>query len=132
MRYVLLLLAVFLMAPVTFAQHTIKVTVKNEESKQPVAGATVSLKDAGITATTDANGKAELTDIPTGPQVIEVFSPGFETKELKLTFPLVEQSEQIVFIRVNNEIGEATITSTARISREIDDVPTRIEAINEE
>ncbi len=33
---------------------------------------------------------------------------------------------------VNNELGEVTITSTTRISREIDDVPTRIEAINEE
>jgi iron complex outermembrane receptor protein/outer membrane receptor for ferrienterochelin and colicins len=132
MKYVLLLLAVLLTAPVTFAQHTFKVTVKNEESKQPVVGATVTLKDTDITATTDANGKAELTNIPAGEQVIEIFSPGYATKELKLTFPLSDQSEQEVFIAVDNELGEVTITSTTRISREIDDVPTRIEAISEE
>lgn len=38
----------------------------------------------------------------------------------------------MILIRVHNELGEVTITSTTRISREIDDVPMRIEAINEE
>src|SRR4029079_17885808 len=80
----------------------------------------------------DASGKLELSNIPDGEQVIEVSSPGYETKELKMTFPLADNSEQVIFIRVHNELGEVTITSTTRISREIDDVPTRIEAINEE
>src|SRR6185436_3415383 len=99
MRRVLLLLALVFTAQTAFAQNSFNVTVKNEESKQPVVGATVSVKDTDITATTDANGKATLTRIPAGEQIIEVFSPGFETKELKLTFPLADQSEQVVFIK---------------------------------
>ena len=132
MRHVLFLLAVLLTAQTAFAQHPYKVTVKNEESKQPVAAAVVSVKGTEITATTDVNGKAELANIPAGEQTIEVLSPGYETKEVKLTFPLADPGEQTIFIQVNNELGEVTITSTTRISREIDDVPTRIEAVSEE
>jgi len=50
---------------------------------------------------------------------------------LKLTFPLTTQSENLILIEVNNEVGEVTVRST-RTGREIDDVPTRVEAIDEE
>lgn len=132
MRYVILFLTFLLIGQVALAQTTFKVTIKNEESKQPVAGATVTVKGTDITATTDAGGKVELTNIPDGEQIVEVFSPGYEAKELKLTFPLAGQSDQVILIKVHNELGEVTIASTTRISREIDDVPTRIEAISEE
>ena len=132
MKSALLLLALLLTAPVAFAQNRFKVTVKNEESKQPIIGAVVSVKDTAITATTDSSGKVEFTNIPPGERIIEILSPGYETKQLKQTFPLADQNEQLIFITVNNELGEVTITSTTRVSREIDDVPTRIEAINEE
>ncbi|MEW6130439.1 MAG: TonB-dependent receptor [Acidobacteriota bacterium] len=132
MRHLWFLLAFLFLAQAAFAQNTFKASIKNEESKQPVAGAMVSVKDTDISATTDSNGKVELTGIPDGEQTIEIFSPGYETQEIKLSFPLTDQSERIIFIRVNNELGEVTITSTTRISREIDDVPTRIEAINDE
>ena len=132
MLYVFMFIALFTVDQSIAAQSNFKVTIKNEESKQPVAGATVSVKGTDITVTTDANGQVELTRIPAGEQIIEVFSPGYEATELKLTFPLRDQSDQVIFISVNNELGEVTITTTTRISREIDDVPTRIEAINEE
>lgn len=112
-------------------KNTIKVTIKNEETKAAVAGASVSVKDAEIRATTDANGTAELSNIPDGEQTIEVFSAGYETKEIKLTFPLTGGREQVFFIKVNNDVGEVIISST-RTGREIDDVPTRVEAIDEE
>jgi outer membrane receptor for ferrienterochelin and colicins len=126
------MLALFLTGQFAFAQNTFRATIRNEESRQPVAGATVSVKGTSLAGTTDANGKVELTNIPEGEHTIEVSSPGYETKFVKLSFPLVDQNEQLVLIKINNELGEVTITSTTRISREIDDVPTRIEAINEE
>jgi outer membrane receptor for ferrienterochelin and colicins len=132
MKCLLFLLAVFFTAHLSSAQNTFKATVKNEAGKQPVAGAKVSVKNTEIKATTDADGRFELTNIPDGAQVIEVFSPGYETLELAVTFPLTDQREPVIFIKVNNALGEVTIASTTRISREIEDVPTRIEAINEE
>lgn len=131
MLYVFLFIALLSVDQSIAAQSNFKATIKNEESKQPVAGATVTVKGTEITGTTDANGKVELTGIPAGEQIIEVFSPGYEATQLKLTFPLAE-SDKLILINVNNELGEVTITSTTRISREIDDVPTRLEAISEE
>ena len=96
-----------------------------------IADATVTVKDTPSSATTDAQGVAQLSNIPDGEQTIVIFSPGYETKELKLTFPIMGQPETVVFLKVTNEVGEVTVVST-RTGREIDDVPTRVEAIDEE
>jgi outer membrane receptor for ferrienterochelin and colicins len=111
--------------------NTLKITIKNEETKKPVIGAKVSIKDTDISSVTDTNGIAQLNNIPAGDQTIVIFSAGYETNELKLTFPLIDQSEKLVLIKLNNEIEKVLITST-RTGREIDDVPTRVEAIDEE
>jgi outer membrane receptor for ferrienterochelin and colicins len=131
MKQLILILAVLLTAQISFAQSTFKATVKDEETKQAVVGATVSVKDTGISATTNARGMVQLSDIPAGVRTVIIFSAGYEIKELKFTFPLAEEGENLVFIKVNNEVGEVTVTST-RTGREIDDEPTRVEAIDEE
>lgn len=129
-KTLILIFAIALTAHVSLAQTAFKVTVKDEVTKEPVAGANVSVKDTSISTTTDSQGVAQLSNIPDGAQTIVIFSPGYETKELKLTFP-TNQSDTEVFISVTNEVGEVTIVST-RTGREIDDVPTRVEAIDEE
>jgi outer membrane receptor for ferrienterochelin and colicins len=133
--YAVLVLLVALVCSSTLAQesnlNTFKIKVHDEETKQAVAGVTVSIKDSEISTVTDTNGVAQLSNIANGDQTIVIFSAGYETKELTFTFPLVDQSEKLVSIKVNNEIEEVLITST-RTGREIDDVPTRVEAIDEE
>jgi len=114
----------FLTAQVSLAQNSFKVTVKDESTKEPVIGAMVTIRDRGISGTTDAQGVTQLNNIPDGEQTIIIFFPGYESKELKFTFPLTGRSESLIFIQVTNEVGEVTITST-RTGREIDDVPTR-------
>ena len=126
-------IAVLLAAQAVFGQtpNAVKITVKNEETKEPVAQASVSIKGSEPGASTGANGIAELKNIPDGEQTIIISSPGYETVELKLTFPLDGESEKNVFLKVTNEVGEVTIRST-RTGREIDAEPTRVEAIDEE
>lgn len=130
-RPFILFFALLLAAQVSIAQNTFKITVKDEATKEAIAGVTVSVKDTPISATTDLQGAAQLSSIPDGVQTIVFFYPGYETKELSLTFPLAGQPETVVFMKVTNEVGEVTILST-RTGREIDDVPTRVEAIDEE
>jgi len=132
MRLFVVLVAVLLTAQISLAQNTFKVTVKDQETKQPVVGAKVSVTGTEVSATTDTDGVAQLAGVPDGEQTVEVFSVGYETKELKLSFPLATQSEHVVFIKVTNELGEVTVVATTRTGREIDDVPTRVEAIDEE
>ncbi len=133
MNKFILFIAVFLAAQGVFAQtqNVLKITVKNEETKENVAEANIAVKDTEITAVTDANGATELKNIANGAQIIAISSPGYETVELKLTFPLADSGEKTVFLKVNNEVGEVVISST-RTGREIDDEPTRVEAIDEE
>ena len=131
MRWFVFLCAVLLTAPVSFAQNSFEVTVKDLETKEPVVGAKVSVKETEISAVTGADGAARLANVPDGEQTLEIFSVGYETKELKLTLPLAGQGANLVFIKVTHEFGEVTVTTT-RTGREIDDVPTRVEAIDEE
>ncbi len=129
----ILLLAVIMTAQTAFAQDgtAIKIYVQNKDTKENVAEASVTVKDTEITAMTDVNGKAELKGIAAGKQIIEIFSPGFETVEVKLMFPLTDTSERIVLLENKNEMGEVTVTTT-RTGREIEAEPSRVEAIDEE
>jgi len=121
------------MASAVFAQdgNTVKLQIKNKDTKQAVAEATVTLKDTEIIFTADKNGSVEVKNVPTGEQTLEISALGYEIAELKLTFPLTDQIERIVFLEINNEVGEVTITST-RTGREIENEPTRVEAVDEE
>jgi outer membrane receptor for ferrienterochelin and colicins len=112
-------------------KNSIKVIIKNEETKEPVACATVTIKETEITATTDAAGRAELTNLADGAVTLEISAAGYETKEIGFTFPLADASEKTIFIKVNFEAGEVVIQTT-RTGREIEDTPTRVEAIDEE
>jgi len=132
MRHLLLVLAVLLASQVSSAQGVFKVAVRDQKTKEPVAGAAVTVKGTEITATTDAQGVAALAGVPDGEQTVTVFSPGYETAEVKLTFPDALQGEHVIFIKVTNELGEVTVVETTRTGRDIDDTPTRVEAIDEE
>ena len=137
MKFIYGLLVLFIVLITTSApaqernENVLRLALQNEATKEPVVGATVSVRDTDITARTDANGKVQLSGVPDGEHTIEVFSPGYETKELTLTFPLADESEQLVLMKVTFEAGDVVI-STTRTGREIDDVPTRVEAIDEE
>lgn len=129
----IILIAVVSMASAVFAQdgNTVKLQIKNKDTKQAVAEATITVKDTEISFTADKVGKVEARNLPTGEQTLEVSALGYETTELKLTFPLTDQTERVVFLEINNKVGEVTITST-RTGREIENEPTRVEAIDEE
>lgn len=133
MRKAILLFAVLLTATAAFGQSTnsIKIRAVNNDTKANVPEATVSVKDTEIIAVTDASGVAELKNVPDGAQTIEVSALGYDPVELKLTFPLTDRAERMVYITINNEVGEVMIEST-RTGREIEAEPTRVEAIDEE
>lgn len=133
MHKAILFIVVILTTANVFAQdrNSLKLRVQNKDTKENVADAAVTLKNTEITTKTNAEGYAELKNIANGEQTIEIFSPGFETVEIKLTFPLTDLAERTVLLETHNEMGEVTITST-RTGREIDAEPSRVEAIDEE
>ena len=132
MSRVIVFIAVVLMAQAAFAQtsNAVKIVVKNKDTRAAISEAVVAVKETDISVTTKADGVAELTNVPAGEQTIEVSSLGYDSAEVKLSFP-VSGTEQTVYLEINNEVGEVTIQST-RTGREIEAEPTRVEAIDEE
>ncbi|MEO7540290.1 MAG: carboxypeptidase regulatory-like domain-containing protein, partial [Pyrinomonadaceae bacterium] len=108
----IIFLAVLVTAQSIFGQtdNTVTITVKNHDTNKAVPDTRVTLKDTGNSKVTDANGRVELTGVPDGEQTFEIFSPGYETRELKLTFPLTGVAERTVTLELTNEVGEVTIT----------------------
>ena len=129
----LLILAVLAATSTVFAQggNSVKLQIKNKDTNAPIAEAKVIVENTEISITTDKDGRAEISNIPNGEQTIEVSSIGYASSKLKLTFPLTDNSERTVFLEIDNEVGEVTVTST-RTGREIEAEPTRVEAIDEE
>ena len=55
-----------------WSQHTLKIVVTSELSKQPLAGASVTMPALHKGAATDSSGKAVLKNIPEGSFVVEI------------------------------------------------------------
>ncbi|HEX6279297.1 MAG TPA: TonB-dependent receptor [Pyrinomonadaceae bacterium] len=125
------LLFIFCINVVGQAGNTVRVAVKNHDTKQPIASATVIVRGTDLSVSTGADGVAELSNVPAGTQTVVVSSLGYTSAELKLTFPLSDLLQRTVFLELSNEVGEVTIEST-RTGREIEAEPTRVEAIDEE
>lgn len=132
MLRIVLFLAVFLTAQAVFGQagNSILIVVKSGETKEPITNAAAAVKGTEITGASSESGRIEFANIPDGQQTIAISSPGYEEAELTLTFPLADAGERTVFL-AHHEFGSVTVTST-RTGREIEDSPTRVEAIDEE
>ena len=126
-------IAFLLFTAAAFGQsgNSVRIVVRNHDTKDPIAEANVSVKDPEIAVKTDTFGVALLMGVPEGPRVIAITSLGYREAELALTFPLAVNSERRVFLELEHEVGEVTIEST-RTGREIEAEPTRVEAIDEE
>ncbi len=133
MYRVILIIAVLLTAQTVFAQtnNELKLKVQNKETKEAVADAQVSIIDTDLTAVTDSAGTAVIENVPNGKFVVEVSSLGYEPSQTDVEFPLANAGELIIYLTINNEVGEVTISST-RTGRDIEAEPSRVEAIDEE
>ncbi|MBX3293063.1 MAG: TonB-dependent receptor [Acidobacteria bacterium] len=111
--------------------QVLRVKVVVHDSGAPMANAAVSVKGTDISATTAADGRATLPNIPTGEHMVVVSSAGYQTKEVKIVFPLSNDDEQEIELDPLSELASVTIEST-RTGRTIEAEPTRVEAIDEE
>lgn len=112
------------------AQNQLSIHIKNAENREPVIGATVQVVGTSIGASADENGTAILSNIPDGKQTILVRSIGFKEKSLAFTFPLPAADPLEIFLEADEEELEEVIITSTRISRNIEDIPTRIESIS--
>ncbi|MFK7808094.1 MAG: carboxypeptidase-like regulatory domain-containing protein [Saprospiraceae bacterium] len=139
MKRLIPFLLLILFSILTFAQtatQTIKGTVIDKVSQQPLIGATVSVEGFELLGTaTDINGNFRLEDIPVGRRTLRCQYVGYETyvsdniilnsaKELELNIALTESGitmEEVTVVsytRPNEALNELSLVSTRSFSVE--------------
>jgi len=107
------------------------IAIINDPGGEPLIGAKVKVENTNIGGVTDLNGKVHLTDIPDGMQAIQISFVGFETLELEYDFPITETMPFVLELESNEEL-ETVIVQGTRSGRNIEEIPTRVEVIDDE
>lgn len=112
-----------------FAQNTFKATIKNAETKEPLAGATAFVKQLSTGTSSDTNGLVTLNNIPDGEQEIVFSYIGYFKKEVRVVFPLDQKLPREIFLEPENESLDEVVVSSTRTNSRIADSPIRVEVI---
>ncbi|WP_297337536.1 TonB-dependent receptor [Algoriphagus sp.] len=112
-----------------FSQNTYQARILDEESGEPLLGATLYFPELQLGGSANENGMVTVKNIPDGTFKLQIQYVGYEMLQLKVTFPL-GKSELTVF-NLKHEHGELELLTVQsnRSSRVIEDVPTRVEII---
>jgi outer membrane receptor for ferrienterochelin and colicins len=126
-KFLLLAFALF-WASVGFSQQSYTITLIDEESQEPVVGATVQILELQLGAVSDEKGQAVFEQLNSGTFTFLIRFLGYEELKFKRTFPLKNPTETIELHHDHEEMEAVMVTST-RSSRTIEDTPTRVEVI---
>ncbi|MDM8172970.1 TonB-dependent receptor [Olivibacter sp. 47] len=113
------------------AQHTLTTILKDADTKEPLAGATVLQLGTSKGGTTDENGAVSLTGISEGRHVFVFRNLGYEEQRDTLDFPRPSDTVTIYLEATDEDLEEVVISST-RSTRTIQNIPTRVEFIGGE
>ena len=132
MKHILSLCIVLLAYTGISAQYTIRLSIKNGEEKEPLAGATATIGSLNRTTAADSLGIATFADIAAGTYTITVSYVGLEEIQVLVTVPMPTAEPLEVLLEEGEEHEIEVVVTTTRSSRTISDIPTRVETISGE
>lgn len=109
------------------AQHTIKTTIKNKDTGEPLIGATVSIESLKKVTAADSSGLAIIKEIPTGKYLVKISFVGYASKEE--TVDISNDVELTIEMEPEHEEEEEVVIQSTRSSRTIQDIPSRVEFV---
>jgi iron complex outermembrane receptor protein len=115
-----------------YAQHTIRLSIKNSDEMRPLTGATATIVSLHKTAIADSSGIVLFNNIPGGRYSIKLSYVGMEVREVTIQIPQPDNTTLEVLLKENVEHEEEVIITATRTSRSITDIPTRVETISGE
>jgi iron complex outermembrane receptor protein len=127
-RFSLVVLALCL-STLAVAQTTFKAQILENESGNPLEGATLYFPQLELGGTADEKGWVSVAAIPNGTHTLLVQYLGYETLRLRLSFPLESAEPPVYRLEEEEEELEILLVQSNRSSRVIEDVPTRVEII---
>ena len=126
-----ILIILLLLPLLATAQNTFKANIIDEKTKEPLFGVSVILEGTQNGSTSDEKGFVELRNIPNGKRTIHFQSVSYGKKEKSFTFPQLKTAE--IYLEPSAEkLEEVIVVATTRSSRNIKNIPTRIETISGE
>ena len=129
-KTILSLMALLLAVQTVTGQNVLKFKIVAHPKDEPLAGVSVVAVTNGTTS--NAQGLAELGNLPNGKTSVQFSLVGYNT--VKKTFNLPQKNNDTVEIEMepSEEELEEVIVTTTRGSRNIADEPTRLEVIGTE
>ncbi len=97
----------------TFAQKTVTGTVVEQETGEPVIGASVLVKGTTIGKATDRNGHFTLQNVPTSATTLRVTYTGMETKEVA-----IQPNLRIALESATNQLQEQIVVAYGKSTKE--------------
>ncbi len=129
----IIITTIFLIPLFLKAQNTFTAVLKDYETNEKLIGIRVEIPALKIGANSDTTGTVVVNNIPDGNYTILFSGMEIEKKEIEFQFPLSVQTPILIFLkREEYKLEEIIITSTTRSSRNIGNLPTRIETITGE
>jgi iron complex outermembrane receptor protein/outer membrane receptor for ferrienterochelin and colicins len=128
MNKICLVIVALICATNSFAQNSLKIKVINGETKEPLLGASSYIQSMENGYTTDSNGIRIFKNLPVGKFRLMVTHIGYIGQEILVTIPF---SGELLVIEMEHdeEEEEEVIVQSTRTSRNIKNVPTRVETI---
>ena len=123
-----LCLVALLFATGIYGQYSLKVKVTGSESKEPLEAATIYIMSLKKSAVTDSSGTTLFSGLAEGKLQLRVTYAGFEEKKITVPIPYKEDVLEIE-LEGGEEEEEEVIVQSTRTSRNIKNVPTRVETI---
>ena len=127
-RFTLLVIALCL-STLSLAQTTFKAQILENESGNPLVGATLYFPQLELGGSSDEKGWVSVAAIPNGTHTLLVQYLGYETLRLRLIFPQEGAEPPVYRLEPEEEELEILLVQSNRSSRVIEDVPTRVEII---
>ena len=115
-----------------YAQTTIKLIIKNADSKEPLFGATAKITELNKTSLSDSTGIVVFQSLPIGKHSVYITYVGFSDKKISIESLQITDLIVEVFMEESEEEEEEVIVTATRSSRTIANTPTRIEVISGE
>lgn len=121
-----------LYACTSYAQYTIRLSIKSSEEKIPLANATAFISPLNQTSIADSSGMITFMNVAAGYYTIRISYVGMKEKEISITIPQAAGRAFEIFLVPEEEHDEEVIITATRMSRSIKDIAARVETISGE
>lgn len=113
-------------------QYRVVLRITNEDTRQPIGGASVMIKGSNRGGVSDSLGVLTLEGLGGGGYEFQVSCTGYGSKDIKVVVPLRGQEELPVALEPDAEELGDVVVSSSRINGRIKDLPTRVEVLGTE